>query len=442
MKQVKTLIHPKQILTMTGELLNDYSLAVEGGLFVGIVPTLEAKTQFTAQEEYSLPTHVLMPGLINAHTHVSMNLLKGLADDLKLLAWLQNHIWPAEAAVISPEFVKDGALLAMAELIRGGVTCFNDNYFYMDELAEVVNEVGMRAVLAECFFKFSTPWSPNPEVAFERMERLIAFCKTTETITPAIFPHAPYSTDIPLLEKISAFAKKHDLIIHTHLLESQTEINEYIDEHKCRPLDLWNKLGLIGPKTVAVHMTYVNDEDMKIIRIQKAHVVNCPESNMKLASKVSPVQKMLNMGINVALGTDGAASNNDLDMFGEMKSAAFLSKVWTDDPESLNAKTVLEMATLNGAKALQLADKVGTIEIGKALDAIAVDMDTIETLPCFNPVSQLVYATPRNQVTHVWVNGKILMDNRKLTTIDEAALKKKAYAWQDKLKVYAKAYGH
>lgn len=440
MQLTETLVHPGQILTMTGDLLTDYSIAVNGGIIVAILPTHSAKQEYKGQQEYHLPDHILMPGLINAHTHISMNLLKGLADDLKIMAWLQNHIWPAEAAVISPEFVKDGALLAMAEMLRGGITCFNDNYFHMDELAEVVNQVGMRAVLAECFFKFSTPWSPTPEVAFERMERLIAFCNTTATITPAIFPHAPYSTDIPLLKKISSFATKHDLIIHTHLLESQTEVSEYLAEHQKRPIDLWNELGLIGPKTIAVHMTHVNDDDLEIIRIQKAHVVNCPESNMKLASKIAPIQKMLDMGINVALGTDGAASNNDLDMFGEMKSASFLSKVSNDDPESLHAGSILAMATINGAKALQLSDKIGTIEIGKAFDAIAIDMDTIETLPCYNPAAQLVYATPRSQVTHVWVNGRILMDNRQLTTIDEAALKQNAKVWHKKLKQYAQPF--
>ena len=433
MKAVTTLIHPKQIHTMTGELLNDYSLAVEGSLIVGIIPTKEAKTQFSAKQEYSLPTHVLMPGLINAHTHTSMNLVKGLADDLKLLAWLQNHIWPAEAATISPEFVRDGALLAMAELIRGGVTCFLDDYHYVDERAIVVDQVGMRAFLSEPIFKFSMPWNLNEDASLARTERLIDFCKSSKTVYPALFPHAPYSTTLPILEKAAVFARKHDLLIHSHLLESQTEINEYLAEYKRRPIDVWNEIGLIGPKTIAVHMTHVNDEDLEIIRLQKAHIAHCPESNMKLASRVAPVQKMLEMGINVALGTDGAASNNDLDMFGEMKSAAFLSKVTTDDPESLNAKTVLEMATINGAKALHLADKIGSIELGKVLDVIAIDMDTIETIPCFNPVSQLVYATPRNQVTHVWVNGKILMDNRKLTTIDEEALKKKAYTWKENL---------
>jgi 5-methylthioadenosine/S-adenosylhomocysteine deaminase len=435
---VDFIVHPGQIITIEGPILTEHSIVVKGTEILAILPSVEAKKSYQAAREYPLPTHVIMPGLVNAHTHVSMNLLKGLADDLDLLTWLQKHIWPAEAAVISPEFVRDGALLAMAELIRGGVTCFNDNYFYVEDLAEVVESVGMRAVLAEAFFKFSTPWSPSADFAFERTQKLIEFCRKSTLVRPAIFPHAPYSTDVPLLEKISAFAREHGLIIHSHLLESQHEIDESLKEYDKRPLKLWHELGLIGPKTIAVHMTHVNDEDLALIAASGAHVVHCPESNMKLASGVCPVQKMLDQGINVAIGTDGAASNNDLDLFGEMRSAAFLSKVTTGNPESLSAETVLKMATLNGAKALQWDKEIGSLAVGKKADFIAIELDTIETLPCFNAVSQLVYATPRQQVTHVWVNGKILLDERKLTTIDEVALLAKTRAWQPKLQAYAK----
>ncbi|MCX7122515.1 MAG: TRZ/ATZ family hydrolase [Gammaproteobacteria bacterium] len=438
MQQVDTLIHPKQILTQPGHVLHHHSLAVNGGKIVGLLPTSEANQRFQAENEYTLPEHLLMPGLVNAHTHISMNLLKGLADDLKLMTWLTDHIWPAEAAVISPEFVNEGALLAMAEMIRGGITCFNDNYFYMDSLAELVDQVGMRAVLAECFFKFSTPWSPSAEASFARTEKLIDFCKTSTTIRAAVFPHAPYSTDIPLLTKIAAFAKKHDLLIHTHLLESQMEIDESLKEHGKRPIPLWHELGLIGKKTIAVHMTHVDETDLALMQESGASVVHCPESNMKLSSGVCPVQKMLDQGINVAIGTDGAASNNDLDLFGEMKSAAFLSKVFTDNPESLNAQTVLEMATINGAKALHWDNEIGSIEIGKAADVIALDLHNVEAMPCYNPTAQLVYAMPRSNVTHSWVNGRILMNNRQLTTIDVPALLKRTQVWQEKLKVHAK----
>ncbi len=439
MHQVETLIHAKQILTQPGQILENHSLAIRDGKIVGLMPSLEAKEAFNAQFEHILSDHLLMPGLVNAHTHISMNLLKGLADDLKLMTWLTDHIWPAETAVVSPEFVNDGALLAMAEMIRGGITCFNDNYFYMDTLAELVDQVGMRAVLAEGFFKFSTPWSPSPDHSFARTEKLIAFCKKSKTVRAAIFPHAPYSTDIPLLEKIAAFAKQHDLLIHTHLLESQMEIDESLKEHGQRPIPLWHKLGLIGKKTIAVHMTHVDQADLDLIHKSGASVVHCPESNMKLASSICPVQKMLDQGINVALGTDGAASNNDLDLFGEMKSAAFLSKVSTDNPESLNAQTVLEMATINGAKALHWDKEIGTLAVGKAADIIALDLNNVEALPCYNPTAQLVYAMPRSNVTHSWVNGRMLMKNRELTTIDMPALLKRTQAWQEKLKVHAKS---
>jgi 5-methylthioadenosine/S-adenosylhomocysteine deaminase len=438
MQQVDTLIHPKQILTQPGEVLTDYSLAIANGKIVGLLPSAAAKNTFQAEHEYTLPEHLLMPGLINAHTHISMNLLKGLADDLKLMTWLTDHIWPAEAAVISPEFVNEGALLAMAEMIRGGITCFNDSYFYMDNLAKLIDQVGMRAVLSEGFFKFSTPWSPSADYAFARTDTLIDFCKNSTLIRPAIFPHAPYSTDIPLLEKMAAYAQKHDLLIHTHLLESQMEIDEYLKEHGQRPIPLWHELGLIGKKTIAAHMTHIDQADLDLMQESGASVVHCPESNMKLASGICPVQKMLDQGINVALGTDGAASNNDLDLFGEMKSAAFLSKVSTNNPESLNAKTVLEMATINGAKALHWENEIGSIAIGKAADIIALDLHNVEAMPCYNTTSQLIYAMPRSSVTHSWVNGRILMNNRELTTIDVPALLKRTQAWQEKLKVHAK----
>ncbi len=437
MQTITTLIYAKQILTLANGILEEHALAIDQGKIIAIVPKAEAQQIYQAKHEYYLSKHLVMPGLVNAHTHTSMNLLRGLADDLSLHPWLQNHIWPAEAAVISPEFVLDGLEHAMAELIRGGVTCFLDDYFYVDQRAEMVDAVGMRAALSEPLFKFSTPWSPSFEKTFERTERLIEFCKNSKTVYPALFPHAPYSTDLNILKKASAFVQQHDLIIHSHLLESGSEIEESIREYGKRPIALWDELGLIGPKTIAVHMTYVNDEDLSIIMNRKASVVNCPESNMKLASRVCPVQQMLHMGINVALGTDGAASNNDLDMFGEMKSAAFLSKVTSDNPENLNAKTVVEMATINGAKALHLDQEIGSIEVGKAADIIAIDMDTIETQPCYSPMSQIVYATPRSQVTHVWVNGKVLMDNRNLTTLDEAAILAKTKVWREKLKPYA-----
>lgn len=438
MKQIDLLLHPGQLLTMEGPVSQGVSVAVHQGKIEAVLSRQEAQEQYQARRVYDLPTHILMPGLVNAHTHVSMNLLKGLADDLNLLTWLNHHIWPAEAKVISPEFVKDGALLAMAELIRGGVTCFNDNYFYMKDLAEIVEEVGMRAVLAEAFFKFSTPWSPSPDASFARTKDLMAFCQSSSTVYPAIFPHAPYSTDRPLLEKIADFAQEHDLLVHTHLLESQMEIDESLKEYGQRPIALWKAWGLIHQKTIAVHMTHVNEEDLDLIQEAKASVVHCPESNMKLASGVCPVQAMLDRGINVALGTDGAASNNDLDMFGEMRSAAFLSKVSTGRPESLNAQCILEMATQGGAKALHLQHEIGSIAVGKAADLIAVEMNTVETAPVYDPPSQLVYATPRSQVTHTWVAGQTLMENRVLTTIDVDALLEKTQAWKVKLAPYAK----
>lgn len=434
--KIDALIHAKYLLTGSGPLLFQHSIAVHQTKIWAILPTAEARKIYSAHSEFNLSQHLVMPGFINAHTHLSMNLLRGLADDVSVRSWLEDFIWPAEARWVSPEFVKEGALLAMAELIRGGVTCFNDSYFYVDHLVETVHSVGMRAVLAEPFFKFSTPCTPSADLAFERTQRLIDFCKHTDLIRPAVFPHAPYSTDLALLEKLSGFADQHHLLIHTHLLESQSEIEESLKIYGKRPIQLWHDLGLLGPKTVAAHMIHVNEADLEIVKNSGMHVVHCPESNMKLASGVCPAQAMLDQGISVALGTDGAASNNDLDFLGEMRSAAFLSKISTGSAESLSADTVLNMATIQGAKALNWGAEIGSLELGKAADMIALELETIETSPCFNLISQLVYAMPRHQVTHVWVNGKMLMDNRFLTTIDVESLLEKTKNWQGKLECF------
>ncbi len=431
--KVDLVIHPRQILTMTGRLLERHALAILDGKVLAILPAGEAERSYEAEQVFTLPGHLVMPGLVNAHTHLGMNLLRGLADDLALEDWLEKHIWPAEAAVVSPEFIRDGALLGMAELIRGGVTCFNDMYYLQGELARAVEEVGLRAVLSEGILKFD-----HPERDLERTRELVDYARSSSRVRVAIAPHSPYAVDIPLLEKIADFAGHHGVLIHSHVQETRREIDFHLAEYGRRPLALWEELGLLGPRTLAVHMTHVDAEDLATLARTGTHVVHCPKSNMKLASGVCPVRDMQGLGINVALGTDGAASNNDLDMLGEMKFAALLSKLSSGDPRSLGAEAVLRMATVNGARALGWEREIGSLEAGKAADLIAIDLESIETLPCYEPMAQLVYATPRSRVTHVWVNGRLLLDNRGLTTIDEEALLIKARRWQARLQPFAR----
>jgi len=430
---IDILIQPKQILTMTGQLLERHALAIHGGKLVAILAAGEAERTYKARQVFTLPRHLVMPGLINAHTHLGMSLLRGLADDLALNDWLEKHIWPAEAAVVSPEFIRDGALLGMAELIRGGVTCFNDMYYLQSELARAQEEVGMRAVLSEGIIKFD-----NPERDIERTRELVEHARSSPLLRVAIAPHSPYTVDIPLLEKIAAFAGRHRVLIHSHIQETRREVDLYLAEHGQRPLARWEELGLLGPRTLAVHMTHVAAEDLATLARTGTHVVHCPKSNMKLASGICPVRDMLDLGINVALGTDGAASNNDLDMFGEMKFAALLSKLSSGDPRSLRAEAALRMATANAARALGWEQEIGTLEAGKAADLIAIDLESIETVPCHEPMAQLVYATPRSNVTHVWVNGRTLLDNRGLVTIDEEELLVRAGRWRERLLPFAR----
>lgn len=435
MQHVHTIIQPKWILTVNplNETLTDSSLIIDQGKVLDICPNQMVHARYTANNYYYLENHAIFPGFVNAHTHNPMTLLRGLADDLPLMTWLQEHIWPAERATVCEAFVEDGLKLAMAEMLRGGTTCFSDHYFYTETAAKIVAQAKMRANLAECIFHFGTPWSPTPEIGFQRTEVMVDLCRASALVKATLGPHSPYGTTADIMDKVYAVAKQHNLPIHIHLHETQGEVDDYKKAFGISPLQHYDELGFLGPHFQAVHMTAVTDEEIEIIARTGTHVIHCPESNMKLASGICPVQKLLDHGINVALGTDGAASNNDLDMIGEMRSAAYLAKISTRNPEAVNAATVLRMATINGAKALGIADKVGSLEIGKFADIAAIDLGQAETMPCFNPTAQLVYAASRNQITHTWVEGKALLQDRNLTTLNENEILEKAKAWQEKI---------
>lgn len=432
---IDSLIHARWVIPVEplNTVLEHHAIAVHEGRILEVLPSEEANEKYHAEVVTQLTEHALIPGLVNAHTHAAMSLFRGLADDLPLMDWLQKHIWPAEGQWVNPEFVADGTRLAIAEMLRGGTTCFNDMYFFPDETARVADNAGMRAVVGLIVIDFPTVWAANVDEYLHKGIEVHDHYRNNPLITTAFAPHAPYTVSDEPLQRIITFAEEMDIPIHMHLHETAHEVQEAEATNGQRPLARLEQLGLISPRFVAVHMTQMADEEIDHIATRGAHVVHCPESNMKLASGFCPVQRLLDAGVNVALGTDGAASNNDLDMFGEMRSAALLGKVVARDARALNAAQVLHMATLGGAKALGLETQVGSLEAGKAADITAVNLGELETQPVYHPISQLVYAAGREQVSDVWVAGQHLLKDRVLTTMNQPAIIKKAKQWAAKI---------
>ncbi len=435
MKRVDTLLHARWVIPVEPHdvALEHHSVAIADGRIVALLPSADARREYTAEAEVELPTHTLIPGLINAHTHAAMAMMRGLADDLPLMEWLNQHIWPAEARWVSEEFVHDGTQLAIAEMLRGGTTCFNDMYFYPDAAARAASHAGMRAVVGMIIIDFPTAWAQNGEDYLHKGIKVHDQFHADPLITTAFAPHAPYTVSDGPLEKVVMYAEEMDVPIHMHVHETADEVNQALAAGGKRPLQRLGELGVASPRLVAVHMTQLNDAEIAAFAAAGAHVVHCPESNLKLASGFCPVQRLLDAGINVALGTDGAASNNDLDLFGEMRTAALLAKGVAGDASAVPAAQALHMATLGGARALGLEESIGSLQPGKAADIVAVDMGAVETQPLYHPISQLVYATGRDKVSDVWVAGRHLLKQRRLTTLDEAALLAKAAEWQRKI---------
>jgi 5-methylthioadenosine/S-adenosylhomocysteine deaminase len=433
--EINTLIHARWIIPVEPHdtVLDHHAVAVHEGRILELLPSLEANEKYQAETEHRLDGHALIPGLVNAHTHAAMSLFRGLADDLPLMEWLQNHIWPAEARWVSPEFVADGARLAVAEMLRGGTTCFSDMYFFPDETARVADNAGIRAVIGLIVIDFPTVWAANADEYLHKGIAVHDHYRNNPLITTAFAPHAPYTVSDGPLQRVVTYAEELDIPVHMHVHETQHEVAEAVDNTGLRPLARLEQLGLLTPRLIAVHMTQLEDHEIARLASRGAHVVHCPESNLKLASGFCPVQKLLNAGVNVALGTDGAASNNDHGMFGEMHTAALLGKAVAVDASAVTAAQVLRMATLGGARALGLEDTIGSLEAGKAADITAVRFDAMETQPLYHPVSQLIYAAGREHVSDVWVAGRHLLKDRVLTTLDQAAILKKARAWGEKI---------
>ncbi len=434
MQQIDLIIHARWVIPVEpAGVLEQHCVVVHEGRIVALLPSADVKTRYQAAETLHLIEHALIPGLINAHTHAAMSLLRGLADDLPLMEWLNRHIWPAESAWISHEFVHDGVELAIAEMLRGGTTCFNDMYFFPDETAHVAARCGMRANVGLIVLDFPTAWASNADDYLHKGIALYDALRDEPLLSASFAPHAPYTVSDAPLQKIVTYAEELNLQIHMHVHETADEVRQGLDKYGTRPLQRLKELGLLSPSLMAVHMTQLTDEEIAQVAQSGAHVLHCPESNLKLASGFCPVDKLIKAGVNVAIGTDGAASNNDLDMWSEMRSAALLAKGVSGDATSVPAAQALRMATINGARALGLEDKTGSLQPGKAADMTAVHLGAIETQPLYDPVSQLVYAAGRHQVTDVWVAGQRLLYDRNLTTLDEQAILARAKQWRAKI---------
>lgn len=436
MQTVDLLLAPRWLIPIEpeGVVLEAHALIVDDGRIVAVLPRNEAQSRYQPRQSIELPQHALLPGFVNLHTHAAMSLLRGIADDLPLMDWLQNHIWPAEGAHVGAAFCEDGLRLAFADMIRGGTTCVNDMYFFPDATARIAVEAGLRATVGLIMFDFPTAWGTGPDDYLHKGVALHDQLKNEPLIRTIFAPHAPYTvSDAPLL-KLRQYATELGIGIHMHVHETAHEVESAVAASGKRPWARLKELELLGPDFIAVHMTQLLDAEIAEAAEYGVHIAHCPESNLKLASGFAPIDKLLRAGVNVGIGTDGAASNNDLDLLGETRSAALLAKAVSGNPAALPASTALRMATLGGAKALGLDSEIGSLLVGKSADCIAVDLNTAATQPVYNVLSQLVYAASRDQVSDVFVAGRALLRNRQLTSLDESAAIARAGEWQQKIR--------
>lgn len=435
MQNIDTLVSARWVVPIEPETTvhENFSVVLDQGKIVDVLPTVDAAERYKARDSVDLPHHALIPGFVNSHTHAAMSLFRGLADDRPLMEWLQKHIWPAEQKWVSAEFVRDGTELAVAEMIKSGTTCFNDMYFFPEESARVAQEAGIRACIGLIIIDFPSTWAQSAEEYLHKGLNLHDKLRNHDLITTAFAPHAPYTVSDAPLSKIRTLADELDVPIHMHVHETSHEVDEAVARFGVRPLERLANLGLLTPRLLAVHMTHLLPGEIDVLRERNINVIHCPESNMKLASGFCPVAQLIGKSINVALGTDGAASNNDLDMLAELRMAALLAKGVARDATAVPAHAALRMATLNGAKALGLDDRIGSIAQGKHADIVAIDLSTVTSQPVYDPISQIVYSAARDQVSDVWVNGKRLLKDRQLTTLDEASILDKAGRWRDKI---------
>lgn len=416
-----------------GVVLTDHALGIKDGRIALICSRQEALKHPTKHSR-ELPGHLLAPGLINAHGHSAMSLFRGIADDLPLMTWLQEHIWPAEARWVNEAFIADGTQLAIAEQLKSGISCFSDMYFFPDVIAQQVHDTGIRAQICVPVLDFPVPGARTVNEALRQSVSLFDNFKHHPRITMALGPHAPYSVSDASLESLRVLANELDANVQMHVQETAFEVQQSLEQYGMRPMARLAQLQLLGPRFQAVHMTQIDAQDIELLVEHNSSVVHCPESNLKLASGFCPVEKLWQAGINVAIGTDGAASNNDLDLLGETRTAALLAKAVAGSATALDAHRALRMATLNGARALGIEHQTGSLEVGKLADMVSFDLSRLAQQPIYDPVSQLIYATGRDCTSNLWVGGKLLLDAGKLTRIDEEQLLANTRQWGEKIR--------
>ena len=417
----------------SGCVLEDHAIAVYKENIIALGTPQELNTKFIFKEKIHLDGHALIPGLINAHTHAAMTLFRGLADDVPLQKWLTEHIWPLESQCVGEDFVRTGTRLAVAEMLRSGTTCFNDMYLFPDIVGEVASAAGIRAVLGLIIIEMPTAWAKDSASYFSRGLEVQDAFKDNPLITSALAPHAPHTVSEQSLEQVRKLSIQLELPVHIHVHETQQEIAQAMHETGERPLARLARLGLVNKQLAAVHVTQLLSEEIEMLARSGASVLHCPESNLKLASGVCPVSQLRSHGVNIALGTDGAASNNDLDMLGEMRTAAFLGKLKADNAATNTAAEVLCMATLAGARSLGLDDRLGSLKPGKAADIVAIDLRGVDTQPVYNPISQIIYVATRGHVRDVWIAGHRVLQEGNLKRIDVAEVIQETKIWQKRI---------
>lgn len=435
MPQDVQVLHARWIVPVqpAGAVLEDHAVVFAGTRITALLPSPRARAALPGAVHLDFPQHALIPGLVNAHTHAAMSLFRGLADDLPLERWLADHVWPAERRFVDREFVREGTRLAVAEFLLSGTTCFSDMYFFPDEAAAAAAAAGIRAVVGMLVIGFPSAWAATAQEYLAHGQRVHDAYRDHPLIRTAFAPHSAYAVEEATLARIAMLAEELDVTIQMHVHETAEEIAASVARHGERPLARLQALGLVNERLLAVHMTQIERAEIEAVARAGVSVVHCPESNMKLAAGFCPVAKLARAGINVALGTDGAASNNDLDMLAEMRTSALLAKAVAGDPCALPAAEVLRMATLNGAKALRLEQEIGSLEPGKQVDIVAVDLGDARAQPLYHPLAQIVYAGHRDQISDVWVAGRRLVENRRLTSLDTQELVRSAKRWQARI---------
>ena len=432
------ILQPDWIVTVNAdfEVLQDFAVLIEDNLVRGLVPCDEiAELDCFAQAEIVLlPNCALLPGLINCHTHASMSLFRGMADDLPLMEWLTEHIWPAESHWVDPEFIVDGFKLAAAEMIRSGTTCLNDMYFFPDEVARCAQQLGIRSVVGLIVLDFPSVWAQDADQYLHKALAVHDEIRELPLVSSAFAPHAPYTVADESLRQIAMYSSELDVPVHMHVHETAAEVAEALQKTGQRPLQRLDQLNLLNSNLIAVHMTELDEFEIERVSEAGVNIAHCPESNLKLGSGICPVTALLEQGVNICLGTDGAASNNDLDLLGEMRTAALLAKGNSRNARSCDARQAIEMATINGARALGMADRIGSIEPGKCADLIAIDLSSLNTQPLYDPVTQIVYAAASRQVSHVWIDGVVQLQDFEFCHLDAQEIIANATSWAQKIK--------